>query len=87
MRWREEIPDDMAELGLQRRQEMPVRIEQAADLSVEAWRVADEFGWAKTYDAEYVALARILDCRLVTTDGRLRRGADRLGFVITPAEL
>lgn len=87
MRWREEIPEDMAELGLQRRKQMPVRIEQAPNLSIEAWRVADEFGWAKTYDAEYVALARILGCRLVTTDGQLRRGADRLGFVITPAEL
>jgi predicted nucleic acid-binding protein len=47
----------------------------------------DAFGWAKTYDAEYVALAKLLDCRLLTVDGRLRRGADRLGFVITPAEL
>jgi predicted nucleic acid-binding protein len=44
-------------------------------------------GWAKTYDAEYVALARLLGCRLVTLDARLRRGADRLGFVISPDEL
>jgi predicted nucleic acid-binding protein len=53
----------------------------------EAWRLADELGWAKTYDAEYVALARILGCRLLTIDGSLHRGAERLGFVITPAEL
>jgi hypothetical protein len=32
-------------------------------------------------DAQYVALASILGCRLVTLDGRLRRGAARLGFV------
>ena len=87
MRWRNEIPKDMASLGLTRRRDMPVRIEQPTNLSDEAWRVADEFGWAKTYDAEYVALARLLGCRLLTTDGRLRRGADRLGFVVTPAEL
>jgi len=53
----------------------------------EAWRFADELGWAKTYDAEYIALAHILGCRLLTIDMRLRRGADRLGFVITPDEL
>jgi hypothetical protein len=47
----------------------------------------DELGWAKTYDANYVALARILDCRLVTLDARLRRGTARLGFVIGPTEL
>jgi predicted nucleic acid-binding protein len=87
MRWRDEIPDDMATLGLRRRKEMPVKIEQPSSLSDEAWRIADEFGWAKTYDAEYVALAKLNDCRLVTVDGRLRRGADRLGFVVTPAEL
>ena len=87
MRWRDEIPDDMVELGLARRREMPVRIEQPSDLSDEAWQIASEFGWAKTYDAEYVALAKLNDCRLVTVDGRLRRGADRLGFVVTPAEL
>lgn len=87
MRWRNEIPDDMATLGLARRKEMPVKIEQPSGLSDEAWRIADEFGWAKTYDAEYVALAKLNGCRLVTVDGRLRRGADRLGFVVTPAEL
>lgn len=87
MRWRDEIPDDMATLGLARRREMPVRIERPADLDDEAWRIADDFGWAKTYDAEYVALAKLNNCRLVTIDGRLRRGADRFGFVVTPAEL
>lgn len=52
-----------------------------------AWEVAEEFGWAKTYDAEYVALAKTESCRLVPLDSRLRRGTDRLGFVVTPAEL
>jgi predicted nucleic acid-binding protein len=56
-------------------------------LGAEAWRIADELGWAKTYDAEYLALALLLGCRVVTVDGRLRRGADRLGIVISMEEL
>ena len=44
-------------------------------------------GWAKTYDAEYLALAELLDCRFVTLDARLHRGAARLGFVLSPTEL
>jgi predicted nucleic acid-binding protein len=32
-------------------------------------------------------LAQMLGCRLVTVDRRLRRGAERLGFIVTPAEL
>jgi predicted nucleic acid-binding protein len=87
MGWRSAVPDDMVARGLARRAEMPVRIDQPPSLSDEAWRIADEFGWAKTYDAEYVALAQLHGCRLLTVDARLRRGADRLGFVVTPAEL
>lgn len=65
----------------------PIDPRDPSELGEEAWRLADELGWAKTYDAEYVALASILGCRLVTLDGRLRRGADRLGFVVSPGEL
>jgi predicted nucleic acid-binding protein len=56
-------------------------------LYTEAWRVAADLGWAKTHDAEYVALARLLDCRLLTRDERLRRSATRLVEVIGPLEL
>lgn len=65
----------------------PIRFTDPRGLTREAWRIAEEFGWKKTYDAEYVALARLLDCRLLTLDGRLRRGAKRLGFVIAPSDL
>ena len=44
-------------------------------------------GWARTYDAEYLALARLLDCRVVTVDARLLRGTRRLGFVVAPSDL
>jgi predicted nucleic acid-binding protein len=65
----------------------PVRRVDEPELGRTAWRIAEQFGWGRTYDAEYVALAQILDCRLVTLDGALRRGAERLGFVVSPAEL
>ena len=52
-----------------------------------AWLVADELGWAKTYDAEYIALARLLKTRLLTLDARLLRATERLGFVIGPDRL
>jgi hypothetical protein len=81
----------LARLGHQRGRydELPTPVERIdhPDLHMETWRITVEFGWTKTYDAEYVALARILDCQLVTLDMRLHRGTKRLGFVITPDEL
>ncbi len=89
MAFRGEISSALAELGLERFLTGKIKIgERRPDGLVDAaWQVAESFGWAKTYDAEYVALAQILKCRLVTLDGGLRRGADRLGFVVTPVEL
>jgi predicted nucleic acid-binding protein len=87
LRWRREITAEDAEATRARLESCPVVRRSHAKLGDEAWRVADELGWAKTSDAEYVGLARLLGCRLVTLDGRLRRATDRLGFVIGPAEL
>jgi predicted nucleic acid-binding protein len=85
--WRRELHPDRAKVARTRIDEVKVELKTHARLAEEAWRIADELGWAKTYDAEYVALASLLGCRLVTVDGRLRRGADRLGFVVGPTEL
>lgn len=85
--WRGEVTAAHAQATLERLEGAPVVIRSPRRLGREAWRIADELGWAKSYDAEYVALASILGCRLVTLDARLRRGADRLGFVVSPAEL
>jgi len=84
---RREVSPENATALLGRLERAPVRPRSHRRLGHEAWRIADELGWARTYDAEYVALAGLLGCRLVTLDGRLRRGADRLGFVVGPAEL
>jgi predicted nucleic acid-binding protein len=85
--WRGELGRDQAEPALGRALAAPIKQVAPRHLQREAWALADEFDWAKTYDANYVALARLLDCRLVTLDARLRRGTARLGFVIGPTEL
>lgn len=85
--WRGSVTVADAHRGHEALSQLPVERRDHPQLGGEAWRIADELGWAKTYDAEYVALARLLGCRLVTLDGRLRRGADRLGFVVGPLEL
>jgi predicted nucleic acid-binding protein len=85
--WRREVSRTFASRTVNRLENSPLRARSPRRLGQTAWELADELGWAKTYDVEYLALAVHLDCRFVTLDGRLRRGADRLGFVIEPIEL
>ncbi len=87
--FREEISQALADMALKRFLAGDIHVDERRpdELTRTAWQLADDLGWAKTYDAEYVALAKILKCRVVTIDGRLKRGADRLGFVVTPEEL
>lgn len=82
-----EIEREDAEIMHTRLERCPVRREDPPDLGRHAWELAERFGWGRTYDAEYVALAQLLDCRLVTLDARLRRGTARLGIVIGVHEL
>jgi predicted nucleic acid-binding protein len=85
--WRGELRADQAEEMRARLRAAPIELDRPDDLADAAWAMADEMGWAKTYDANYVALARMRKCRLVTLDARLRRGTSRLGFVVGPTEL
>lgn len=89
MAFRNEISETLGERALKRFLDGKLAISERRPegLAAEAWQLAGEFGWAKTYDAEYLALAKLLRCRLLTLDMRLRRGAERLDLVMTPAEL
>jgi predicted nucleic acid-binding protein len=89
MAFRGEISRELARRALKRFLAGKVNVAERrhAELTMTAWLIAAELGWAKTYDAEYLAMARLLDARVVTLDMRLRRGADRLGLVVTPVEL
>jgi predicted nucleic acid-binding protein len=77
-RWRGEISEELAKLAFDRLLDAPITRRSGVRLYREAEQVARDLGWAKTYDAEYVALARIEGIRLVTQDARLQRGAGRL---------
>lgn len=85
--WRREISADQAAASRASLLAAPISRRAPRRLYEEAWRVAEQLGWAKTYDAEYVALARLMGCRLLTRDERLRRGAARVAEAIGPTEL
>ncbi len=59
----------------------PIRERRHRSLGARAWAIADEFGWSKTYDAEYLALSELVDAPIVTLDRRVHRAADRLGLL------
>lgn len=85
--WRREI-DSAASDQLRRRfTELGVERRSPPGLLDAAWAIADELGWAKTYDAEFLALARIEGCQVLTSDARMRRGAERTGLVMDPTQL
>jgi len=87
LRSRREVSVELASVALERLAAADVSPRRPKGLIEEAWRIADRLGWAKTYDAEYLALARLLRCRLLTTDAKLKAGGSDIVNVIGPAEL
>ena len=60
---------------------MKIRLLGDAVLRRRAWEVADELGWASTYDAEYIALTLLQADAFVTLDQKLARSVK--GIVAT----
>jgi predicted nucleic acid-binding protein len=78
---RGEIPADVARDRLIRIGRMPIRLLGDAVLRRRAWDLADQLGWASTYNAEYVALTQLQADVFVTLDAELARSVE--GIVAT----
>jgi indolepyruvate ferredoxin oxidoreductase alpha subunit len=60
---------------------MPIRLLGDAVLRRLAWKLADQLGWASTYNAEYIALTQLQADAFVTLDEELARRVE--GLVVT----
>jgi predicted nucleic acid-binding protein len=78
---RGELPADVARDRLTRIGKMPIRLLGDAVLRRRAWELADQLGWASTYNAEYVALTQLQADAFVTLDAELARSVE--GIVST----
>jgi predicted nucleic acid-binding protein len=71
-----EIAPDVALDRLARIRAIPIRLLGDAVLRRRAWDLAEQLGWASTYDAEYVALTQLQADAFVTLDTELARRVD-----------
>jgi predicted nucleic acid-binding protein len=78
---RVELAPDVALERLDRIWAMKIRLLGDAVLRRKAWRLAEQLGWAGTYDAEYVALTQLQADAFVTLDAELARQVE--GIVTT----
>jgi predicted nucleic acid-binding protein len=78
---RGELAADVAVNLLERIWRMRIRLLGDAVLRRRAWEVAEQMGWADTYDAEYVALTQLQADAFVTRDAQLARNVK--GIVAT----
>lgn len=75
---RGELAADVALERLRRVNAMPIRLLGDAVLRRRAWEIAEQLGWADTYDAEYIALTQLQGDAFVTLDRKLARSAKNL---------
>jgi len=74
--------------ALERLESLPIAVATADDAHRRrALELTRSLGWAKTYDAEYLAVAQALGCALLTVDARLMRGAGHIVEIVGPEAL
>jgi predicted nucleic acid-binding protein len=73
---RGDLPADVARESLARIGRMRIRLLGDGVLRRRAWELADQLGWASTFDAEYVALTQLQADALVTLDAELARSVE-----------
>ena len=73
-----ELSRDVALDRLNRVGAIPIRLLGDAVLRRRAFRLAEQLGWAETYDAEYVALTQLQADAFITLDADLARRVEGL---------
>ena len=81
---RGEIPPAVARDRLASLARLPIRLLGDSVLRRRAWDLADQLGWASTYDAEYVALTQLQADAFITLDADLARS---VAGVVTTASI
>ena len=76
-----ELAPEAALDQLTRIRALPIRLLGDAVLRRRAWDLAEQLGWAETYDAEYLALTQLQADAFVTLDAELARSVE--GIVAT----
>jgi predicted nucleic acid-binding protein len=74
--YRGELSAEVARERLERVAAIPIRLLGDAVLRRRAWQIAEQLGWAETYDAEYLALTQLQADAFVTLDAHLARQAE-----------
>jgi predicted nucleic acid-binding protein len=80
--WRGLLTEKDAAAALELLESDKFRERRHRRLGKEAWAIADSLGWSKTYDAEYLALAKLLRLPIATFDQRVAGAAERLEILL-----
>jgi predicted nucleic acid-binding protein len=72
------LSSEVARERLARVNGLPIRLLGDAVLRRRAWEIAEQLGWAETYDAEYVALTQLQGDAFVTLNRKLARAVKEL---------